>query len=1660
MKRKLQTTLWHNAFYKGIVMLFFTVLSSNAYSAAMSGTYSICASSCSYSSIGAAVSDLTSYGVSGAVKFNIYGGSYKESITVGAITGASATNTITFNGNGSNASSTGSNGTGVTRVYSSSAIVFFLNSCKYVTLQNMIIDQTGTSSYTLETYFTQYCNISNCLIRYPTTGSGFNVYDNSSLKTVWTNNTIIGGTYNIYSTTGSFSTSYGFNTMTGNKLTKANSYNYYSFYSYQSTFDGNYFDSLLTVSYSVVEYYGNGNTWKNNIVGGSNVSYGMYLQNPNSNTNSYAYTAYNNMVGTLGLNNTCTYGIDCIIGSTSSCNVHLLFNTVNMKGGAACMYFSSSTSGSGWEIVNNNFTNSSTTPAVIFVGASTEKIDGNNFYNTGGSLLTYNAVNYSDIASYKSAASAYGLGANDKNAAVTYKSSTDLHVDQSKSAPFGKNVGSTTDIDGDARCTIFPTCGADESTYAKSKPSTSITGSSTVYANSPSTFFNSAKAGEPKLYTWYLDTILASAKLSDSIHLVTTALTKGSHTIKLVTQTCTGPETAKFAVSVIAPTKAPVSDFLGSATYIKAGDFVSYTDLSTNGPSKWAWSVSPATTVNAAGVTVPTISYLYGTSSSSYNPVMRFNFPGKYQICLVASNAAGTGTTQCKTDYIEVIASVSMGTTNTVYTPKGYLYDDGGPIGNYSNKNGTSSILLSPCADSVYMVLDYFNTWCGYDFLRIYDGTSNKGTLLNKSCSTKFTTAVGYTGGPVSTFCNGTLPGCIPNTVNNYKTGGTIDTFLAKSGNMFIEFETHFASFAQGFEAYYWSVPGKFKKPAAKFSCADSICINKPLSFTNLSTGANNNYLWDLDGDPSLYEYVGTNNPSFTYNKAGTYKVYLIANNCGGSDTFIKTIKVVNPPKAVTAFTADNYNPTTNDVVYLSSSAIKECVDGYSWTIVKKYAYKTGTTPTVIYLNSTTSSSANPVITLPDTGCWDVTLKATNVSGSVSKFSSCFFLVKQAYCSPDVATLYGDVGISKVTFNTISNSSSQGTQAYQNFIPTVSTTVEIGGIYKLTVERSSNKNTMNRSVYIDWNNDGDFDDNLENYDNENAATTLSWTTSIKVPTLAVEGASVMRIATNLGAYSNKPCGTNEYGEYEDYRIYIIKDRTKPWITMIGAKDTLKATDTVYVERGKSYTDKGAVAYDNISLGLTAKIKVTQSPAFNKMKPGIYKIIYNVTDDAGNVADPKTRVVIVGADKTPPYLIVTAPDTTIIQVFHTYKTPAVAFAIDSVDGDVTKNVKITKVVDTSKIGLYTITYSVTDSASNTAKVYRYVKVIDSIHPFIKLKWKDTIYVEAGTAYIDSGVSAKDNYNTEAYLQSHMTKTSTVDIYKTGIFSVTYYTKDEYGNKSNTLKRIVIVRDDIAPVISIKGKSNVTIEVYDTYTDSGASVKDNFYNVTNYKLGGTFFANFPTGKTTKIGTYTISYTAIDGSGNKDSAFRYIHVVDTLRPVIALKGKNTASICRWQSYTDEGYDLTDNYWDKTGILITREGSFATFNTQLANVYNFKYKAIDGSGNFSYSESRYVLVEEAGTANCNSGITNPQDIARQISVFPNPSTGKFAIKLDMPGKVNARIWVTNAMGQEIAVVNNNSLSNDNTYEINLGNNASGLYLLNVIINNVLVTKQLVINR
>lgn len=155
-------------------------------------------------------------------------------------------------------------------------------------------------------------------------------------------------------------------------------------------------------------------------------------------------------------------------------------------------------------------------------------------------------------------------------------------------------------------------------------------------------------------------------------------------------------------------------------------------------------------------------------------------------------------------------------------------------------------------------------------------------------------------------------------------------------------------------------------------------------------------------------------------------------------------------------------------------------------------------------------------------------------------------------------------------------------------------------------------------------------------------------------------------------------------------------------------------------------------------------------------------------------------------------------------------------------------------------------------------------IDTIAPVITLIGKDTVRIEVGSTYNDSGATAFDNSSGD--LTSKIIMTSNLDVNITGIYTVEYNIKDSSGNNAIPVFRIIIVMNDLTlPIITLNPGNTGCIELdcYNPpYVDPGAIALDNKapFNLTSSIIVSGYV------DTRKIGIYTLTYNVQDPAGNK--------------------------------------------------------------------------------------------------------------------------------------------------------------------------------------------------
>ncbi|MFB6307151.1 MAG: M4 family metallopeptidase [Flavobacteriales bacterium] len=266
-----------------------------------------------------------------------------------------------------------------------------------------------------------------------------------------------------------------------------------------------------------------------------------------------------------------------------------------------------------------------------------------------------------------------------------------------------------------------------------------------------------------------------------------------------------------------------------------------------------------------------------GDSSSAANPTHTYSNYGKYTVKLIVDGGCRGVDTTVKTDYINIDSTLSCvfkmpkNDTLVVNSCTGTLYDDGGPLKNYSDSTDSWFTIQLPNAS--YITLDFksfafeegsSSGVCDYDHIEIFDGADGSAPLIGK-------------------YCGDTTLGSFTSSGNAITIHQFSDPYVQEAG----------------YKVEWWCKDTTLP-PVADFTVSDTLTCNGKVTYKDLSINSPKEWFWDFgDGDTSNKQ-----NPSHTYLNNGTYSVKLVVSDSNGSDSLTKTEYIhVNKPQ----------KPSTND---------------------------------------------------------------------------------------------------------------------------------------------------------------------------------------------------------------------------------------------------------------------------------------------------------------------------------------------------------------------------------------------------------------------------------------------------------------------------------------------------------------------------------------------------------------------------------------------------------------------------------------------------------------------------------------------------------------------------------------------------------------------------
>jgi PKD repeat protein len=389
-----------------------------------------------------------------------------------------------------------------------------------------------------------------------------------------------------------------------------------------------------------------------------------------------------------------------------------------------------------------------------------------------------------------------------------------------------------------------------------------------------------------------------------------TFTTAGSYTVALTATNAAGSNTkTTTGCVVVAPVaSAPVASFTGCGNYI-TGNTVTLTSTSTNNPTSYAWSITPATGWSFVG----------GTNASSASPQIVFTSAGNYNVSLTATNSAGSNTKVTNTCIVVGAAAVaplanftgcgnySSGSTVTftntsTNSPTSNSWSIT-PATGWSFTGGTNATSISPQVT--------FTTAGNYTVSLTATNSAGSNTKTSTNCAVVSSGVVApvanFTGcGSFATGSTITLTNSSTNSPTSYSwaispatgwafAGGT----NAASANPQITFSTNgtytvtlTATNSAGSDTKTSSscvvVNSTGAAPEANFlGCPGTVAANTVVTFANTSTNLPTTNLWAIT-PPTGWSFAGGTNENSSsiqvqFTAVGSYTVTLTSTNSQGS---------------------------------------------------------------------------------------------------------------------------------------------------------------------------------------------------------------------------------------------------------------------------------------------------------------------------------------------------------------------------------------------------------------------------------------------------------------------------------------------------------------------------------------------------------------------------------------------------------------------------------------------------------------------------------------------------------------------------------------------------------------------------------------------------------
>ncbi len=379
-----------------------------------------------------------------------------------------------------------------------------------------------------------------------------------------------------------------------------------------------------------------------------------------------------------------------------------------------------------------------------------------------------------------------------------------------------------------------------------------------------------------------------------------------------------------------------------------------------------------------------------------------------------------------------------------------------------------------------------------------------------------------------------------------------------------------------------------------------------PYKLTSITT----NGTGDNTVDP--YERIDVNNASGTYTITVTHKGSLT----GGSQNFSLIVTGLTGTPVVC-------NATVPTGVAASNIGYDTATIGWTAVPAATYDVRYRVAGTSSWTTQAVAGASTTLTGLTQLTSYEVQVRSKCSDGINSAYSSSTNFstteFQLTYCASNGQSV-ADEYIGRVQLETIDNTTAAAASGYNDFT-SISTNLAKGNAYTITVTPTWTGTVYNEgySVWIDYNQNGDFTDAGEQIWSQTATQTTPVSGTFTVPAGATDGNTRMRVSMKYNGVPTS-CESFQYGEVEDYTIVIggaTADTQAPTApTGLAASNVAETTLTL---NWNAATDNvGVTGYDVYQGGTTiGSVTGTTANVTGLTANTAYQFSVKAKDAAGN-----------------------------------------------------------------------------------------------------------------------------------------------------------------------------------------------------------------------------------------------------------------------------------------------------------------------------------------------------------------------------------------------------------------------------------------------------------